>query len=468
MKWLDRLGRRKWLDRLDGEVSGRLERGIALGAALIFAALFCVDTNRTQPLIQGENFHQFPFYGTSRGAGLGGELTKVFDICAVDDCLYRSRPVNFLLELIDVKAMMALNAWFPWGFRSLVRIGLLLAACFFLARATRALAPRAPPEFAWAVGAFFAVSGQALASGVVDGRPSKLLAAVAAAAFFDAWLRLKRVRSGLWFAYLAFACFAVLGDEQVLLVLALLAGFTILRGKLREGRPFLALAVAAGAFYIVFRSTLGLWAVQAYSSGSPVLSYADPRAFVSMDWPLVDRVLHVWLFQIGMLFGSVMDWPEWGVPAFLALVVLLAVSRGPARRARWSWVPAVGLIPMIYLLAQRHPPILEHDLRRVSYFLASAVVLLASFLLLAEQRGLLARRGSRAALVAILLAMGLSSFRAQDITKSIAVSGNLALFQAENLKLWAALRDPNAAIPDMVRDGHAFVLFARGFVRPGG
>lgn len=466
----------------------RHEQAVAWSAVAIAFAVFLLDTARTAPLLHIENWHHLPFYGRSRGLGLWGELTKVFDVCAVDDCLWRNRPVNFLLELIDTKLLMAFNdAGLPWGFRSLSRLALVPATAACVAAGLRAIAPSLPRASAWVWGAAFAASGQVLATAAIVGRPAKLWAAFGTSLLFWLWARTARApfRSVATAAGAAAISVAVLGDEQVVFLLGVflvLDAWRILVERRsgatseRAGGAFLGAGLAGLAFWAVNFLWLGPWLVRTFSTGALQREWSDPRTFLRPDLGLLRDVLSSLGYQLTAVLG---DWWDGGWAAKVlsvagGLLALWAVKgtgpcRGPAHRRHVGTVLATAVLVMITAMGARHRPILSEDIRRLSYFQATALAALLVLALWFERRGALASAFRRGLVAIALIAFAVSSYVATPRTKQIALGGALDSAKPFNEVIWRLVEDPSvepAVSPGLRPDVLDFARFAQGFLRP--
>ena len=467
----------------------RHEQAVAWSAVAIAFAVFLLDTARTAPLLHIENWHHLPFYGRSRGLGLWGELTKVFDVCAVDDCLWRNRPVNFLLELIDTKLLMEFNAAvLPWGFRSLSRLALVPATAACVAAGLRAIAPGLPRASAWVWGAAFAASGQVLATAAIVGRPAKLWAAFGTALVFWLWASLARapVFSRATAAAGAALCAAVLGDEQVVFLLGVFVVLDAWRlcaerrsggsSSDRPGGAFLGAGLAGLAFWALNFLWVGPWLVRSYSTGALQREWSDPRSFLRADLGLLRDVLSSLGYQLTAVLGNWWD-GGWAAKVLSATGVLLALAavrgtapgRSPAHRRHVGTVLATAVVVMITMMGARHPPILAEDIRRLSYFQATALVALLVLALWFERRGALASALRRSLVATALIAFAVSSYLATPRTKEIALGGALDPAKPFNEVIWRLVEDPSvepAVSPGLRPDVLDFARFAQGFLRP--
>ena len=142
-------------------------------------------------------------------------------------------------------------------------------------------------------------------------------------------------------------------------------------------------------------------------------------------------------------------------------------SGGPAYLRRMGTILSAAVVLMIYVMATRHRPILWDDIRRLSYFQATALVALLGLALWFQRRGALASARRRVLVSAALVVFSIASFLATPATKVIALGGALESSKAFNETIWLLIRQPSAeaALPPGMRpDVLDFAHFAQEFM----
>ncbi len=456
----------------------RAERTAYAAIAALFIALFVADAAMTVPYVHDECFSYIPFYGTSGGGGIGRELTKVFDACRNEGCLPRPRPLNNLLELIDAKLLGPLNAWMPWGIRSITYPLLILSALAPFALALSSLLPGVGTAYRWMLAAFFGVTTQAMVLNGAYFRPAKALAAAATAAVLALWARNRnQPTSDLTerpMRYLALGVLLgllTLSDEQVVVAQGLFLALTALHWKKSgKGLPFAASLLGALGFYALYSRVLHPWLITHLTTSVPAGfdSYFDPKPLWHLTLRAFWQALQLNLYQLRLILGNAVDgWLLGAVIGGAAIVVSFFRwrGRGAGPLRIFAALTFAALVASTYLqthVFKQHMQYAAEGRRSGYYFLPSVLLLLAALYSLWRAGGLFGSARWRNGIAAILFFCGIANFLSVARTREIAWSGHLAETRRQNELLRAAWAGDAGAqkevekLPEAARNFHRY------------
>ena len=106
------------------------------------------------PVLHVENFRYLPFLLKDLNQGLQFNFVKIFDVCNLDDCFNRFRPVANAFHFLDALMIGYLNPSIAYHFKSISHLIFGLATALTFALTFKRLVPAKDYGFALALGAF--------------------------------------------------------------------------------------------------------------------------------------------------------------------------------------------------------------------------------------------------------------------------------------------------------------------------
>lgn len=376
-----------------------------------------------EPIMHEESFEYATFYGPFSEGGWGS-AKKVFDICGVDRCTYRSRPLGYLGEWADAKLLYAFNRELAFGFRSLVQSVSLFLAALLLFTLFQRMFQR--PLLAFGLSCLFLLSTQVLAIHTVYFRSAKSIAAAifaALLAFLVTRLRenrdLSRRAMAVGMGLTAVAC---LFDEQVpaylLLVGAGLLGLWWLDRGFTLALRFAQLYFGALGFYLVYHLFIGPRLI-VVTTVTPQASSLSRIKDLMLKPSLIWGNLANFFRQAGLMLGNIPDaFPLWAavlegmaVASVLALLVRMRRRLPGDRNARVAAMLCLASLGLVMGLGLWHPPISWPSVSRMYYFQPWVVIFLVSVIGWLEPVLQNLKTGSVLAFVAVVALINIASFR---------------------------------------------------------
>jgi len=416
----------------------------------VFILYFVIQWVMIDPSLHFENLVRTPFYALSRGQGFWGEFTKIFDVCRIDACLDRFRPLGMLTELLDAKAMVILNRWMPFYFRPLSQLILILTLALSLRWALIGFLGRAREPIATFFAASFLVTPQVLVYSTFYFRPGKLYAAISAALLLGLWWRGRSVsllsRGTYPWKWITGLALLTLADEQVSLVTGIIFAMAFVDRILRRRRshalasdmpikgiasPVLITCLGGLALYLILRSALTPYIYSHFVSG-PITAFSNPLGWFRWNPNNLIRAFHstFWIYE--SMVGNKPDVSVLSVIGFVAVLIpLLWIPRArirPEPEVPYSalLVGYLAIVLVIFLMATRHPFIYSFDVKRTGYYFVSfTVILFEIFLLTLFNRGVFESQARTRILIAAWTILSLVNMCSLHKTLEITYSNHM-------------------------------------------
>ena len=244
-----------------------------LSISAIFLFLFIFSWLNSDPLVHQENFRYIPFLASQ---GNGSFFSKILDVCSMDDCYDRFRPLSHLFHWLDSMLIVSLNKYIPYHFRSLSFLLMGLATALTLAAVFRRIS--APEDWAFAImlGAFSVTQVTWLVGNYVFFRPGKFITAWLVAYSFYLWVSYSKssvldlnTRKKLFYYFLSLFVLSVTGlaDEQATFVILLFLGLACVEFLIDSKRTaFIFLTGMATLFQVFSLKVIAPWTYRYFSS----------------------------------------------------------------------------------------------------------------------------------------------------------------------------------------------------------
>lgn len=288
---------------------------------------------------------------------------KFFDVCGLDICLGRLRPLSYFFEWIDFKVQDI--SYFETGyFRSLTHFifSILTALVFY-----RAISGFLSKRLSLFLSIFLISSPAWLMAQRILFRAGKPITGFTVA--FLTMIYFRPISNLKW--KVAFACILsllTLGDEQSLLWIGIFSLIIFLKQDLRKqwGWVMASSLCFYGLFYVFLRPYIFEWA----SPGQEIIQ-ATSLGFLRWDERVLRKAFHVILTQPSMLFGNM------GISFLVAPLLIL----GLLRKSDWFLCLSIPLgLGMVYLLGVRHVAFVWEDVAIAGYYhLGWSVIWMALF-----------------------------------------------------------------------------------------
>lgn len=361
-------------------------------ASICFVGFFVAQWIVIDPHVHFENHGRTPYYANSKGQGVWAEMAKALDVCAVDGCLDRFRPLGFLTELFDAKMIVLLNQWIPFYFRPISHFILIFVFGFSLRWALIQLLGVQRKTLATFFASSMLVTPQILVYSTFYFRPGKFYAAIAAALLLGHWWKSRLAPLRKPYPYKESAVLGVLamGDEQVALAAAVVFVIAAVdRHLLRKHEPHrglgrmsatMAAIMGGGGLFLFLRMTLGSL-IHSYLLTGKLQSYTNPLEWFKWNPNNLSRAYQNTLWMHESMLGNRPDVSILSVILFGVLLVwLLRRPKGAAPfsgRVRYGALLAgyLSIVLLIFLLATRHPYIFSFDIKRTGYYFICFTVL---------------------------------------------------------------------------------------------
>jgi hypothetical protein len=203
-------------------------------------------------------------------------FVKIFDVCNLDDCFNRFRPVANAFHFLDALMIGYLNPGIAYHFKSISHLIFGLATALTFALTFKRLITAKDYGFALALGAFIIISIPWLAPNNIFFRPGKFIAAWLAAYGFYVWVRFTHLsviqsqqtenRLAFWLAIILWSIFS-LSDEQSSFVIALFFGLAFIELLFKpQKNAFFALMVLIAIIHGLALKFLAPWTYLHYAS----------------------------------------------------------------------------------------------------------------------------------------------------------------------------------------------------------
>lgn len=315
-----------------------------------------------------------------------GFIAKIFNMCIIEQGLYRPRLVCFIIHYVDCNFMMFLSH-FTNKFILLFSFfsGYIYVGALYLL--FKRLLPNTKKAYLLLFSILPIFTHAWLTSTMTLCRSSKLLTPAVVVVVYNFWLKHKdEEKQPAWktaaYALLLFA--GMLMDEQVILFSAFLLGYSILLRAIKKiraenavsvpaaGKPVMAVLGIASVLYVFWHKVLGRIL---FSKFTPMVMqphrHQFSQPFTNMSLSLILNSLSVWLEAMNAFFT-----PITFVAALLICFFLIYSKKAKDKEKIFnSLALVVCSVLIIYSCCSAHSPIYRYrDLPYGFYFLSASVL----------------------------------------------------------------------------------------------
>ena len=258
---------------------------IFIAASFFFLFGYCWF--HSDPIMNPENFRYLPHLLGQDNLSL---WAKIFDVCKMDDCFSRFRPLAHFFHWVDSQFIANLNPYIPYHFRSISFFFFGIATAFTFAAAFNRFSSEDNWAFCLMLGAFVITQITWLSGNTYFLRPGKIMTTWGVSYCFFVWacysqLSLKNVtnksrRGYYWFSLLLFFLLGLV-DEQATFVIFFFFGLASNEFVFdRRKSAFLILTGMASLLQIISLKFIAPWTYHNYVSNKMDFSAFDITRFI--------------------------------------------------------------------------------------------------------------------------------------------------------------------------------------------
>ena len=435
----------------------RLENPILGAVVLAWIAAFTWDFVLSPSTVQREQYGYLPFMlqHAETWRDVGG---KLFDVCQLDGCLARFRPLGHLLEWGDSFLTISISRNLNIHFKSFVQFACSLLTALALAVAFRPILKNVNRTWRWALAAFVLSLPSLLVLNSFYFRPEKIFSAAALAGSLALWQHCRSGGRPHRMICAGVLAFAACGDEVIPLYLALFTAVSWIETtwitretRWRKPAAFTQIGLLALAIFGALLVFVGPWAFRTFATGPINRDYSSPLSFI-------DLRPRLWAESVKSLFNQLRSNFGGGLHPGLGSISAVGVIFGGLGSLR-SWrrptktpnpqPPALTLVLLLGgvtaiqdLLVMRHRWLLQPSLQFQGYYYVTPVILLFFFGTWAASRhGQMERPSYRAFTILCLLFVSLWNFHSMPEIREFALEQNQQSEYRESRIMETALRN---------------------------
>ena len=357
-----------------------------IALSIFFIGLFLYDFFSYPALLHWENYIYHNYLAVDEIPPFNNEkfLLKIFNVCSIDACIARFRPLGHLATMLDAKFIFFSNLYINYGFHSIVHFFSMVISVLLVYKIIRYSKPSVSRSTTLLLSAYILISSAVLMNSSTVFRPVKSVTAMVVLIMYYFFISsnihysvfLKEFQKNNIFKIciifgkvIFFSCLCLVDEQVGLFLFLFLLAAGILFIFFKRGMEFVLTFGLVAISYVVMQKYIAPITYVWFTSPQIQKDFSDPFSFLVLDFNLLIKSLENLGFQTLSLVGGFAH-RSFGFHLGVVCVIFLSIlflyrslyhkieSETSKVNLLFSTLVFLGSWVMTYVLGLRHPPII--------------------------------------------------------------------------------------------------------------